>query len=85
MCESCESSRTDVLSPLELIDVDVYDLRGGQSLLQRQIVRVVFRCGLPQFCEQQRVLHDPLDRFDDQGAHVQQIRLSSVEQQGSIL
>ncbi|TNN61943.1 hypothetical protein EYF80_027870 [Liparis tanakae] len=36
--------------------------KNSEGLLQRLIVGVTFGCGMPQLPEQQRVLHDPLDR-----------------------
>lgn len=56
---------TYIFASLELVDVNVDDLSGRERLLQRVVVRVVFGRGVPQLPEQQRVLHDPLDRFDD--------------------
>lgn len=56
---------TYVLSSLEFIDVNIDDLGCGEGLLQWSVVWVVFRRGLPEFPEQQRVLHDPLDWFDE--------------------
>lgn len=36
------------------------------------------RGGVPQFTQQQRVFHHTLNRFDHQGAHVQQVWFAST-------
>lgn len=70
---------TYVLSPLEFIDVDIDDLGCSECLLQGSVVWVVLGCGLPKFPKQQGVLHNPLDWFDEQRTHVQQIGFPSAQ------
>lgn len=75
----CKWNLTYILASLELIDVNVDNLGSSECLLQWPKVRVVFRRGLPQLPKQQWVLHDPLDRFDEQWTHVQQVGFPSVQ------